>query len=462
MRERAFHTFHGNRDRFTATIGIGMFMVIFWIIYKTWLSPVFDYYGYLYQPRNPGLLGLAFCLGLLPMAWMPMKLERPSQFLTWMLYLTTYIPCLLVPVMLNPGSPGDDLMLAGLVALGFFIIGMMFQIPLIRVVPIRLPDQLGDRAVIALYVTLNLWMIYTFWGNFRWVAFSEVYSLRADGALFLDASRAGYALVWLQGAVNPYFMARGVTLRRWRWFTAGALGQVLVYMALGNKIAIMSIPFILGVTWMTAEGALKFTRRFIQVNVLVLLGILVLSATGIAEDSQSWSFQLLSLLFMRSYAMPGLLLARYHEFFVSHPLTYLSHVGLVGIFLPYPYPDSLGEQVGALFFSRWNDANANFWATDGIAAFGPLGIVFASVLCAAAFYGLDMLSRPRQTRLTCIALVVAAMNLANTSLFTSLLSGGLFLVMMIVMVAPGEDDPGFLSAELPHPRLRPPNPNLSS
>ncbi len=82
------------------------------------------------------------------------------------------------------------------------------------------------------------------------------------------------------------------------------------------------------------------------------------------------------------------------------------------------------------------DENANFWVTDGIAAIGLPGIIFISILCALVFWALDCAAAKHDLRFsaTCVALV--CLSILNVSLFTTLLSGGLFAMMIILSILP--------------------------
>jgi ABC-type uncharacterized transport system permease subunit len=82
------------------------------------------------------------------------------------------------------------------------------------------------------------------------------------------------------------------------------------------------------------------------------------------------------------------------------------------------------------------DANAHFWATDGLAAWGLWGILLVSVVCALVFWVLDSTAKGHDLRFTALVVTFEALNLANVSLFTSLLSGGLGLLMIFLYFAP--------------------------
>jgi hypothetical protein len=80
--------------------------------------------------------------------------------------------------------------------------------------------------------------------------------------------------------------------------------------------------------------------------------------------------------------------------------------------------------------------NAGFWASDGLAAFGPLGIIVLSAACAGVFWVLDSVASRYDTRFVMVALAFIATSFANVSLFTTLLSGGLGILTAALFVLP--------------------------
>jgi hypothetical protein len=97
----------------------------------------------------------------------------------------------------------------------------------------------------------------------------------------------------------------------------------------------------------------------------------------------------------------------------------------------------LGLEVGRFYSGDpMLDQNANFWAMDGLAGGGLLGVLFVSVLVALIFWLLDVAAEKHDLRFTALLVCFTAMNLANISLFTTLLSGGFGFLMPILYIMP--------------------------
>jgi hypothetical protein len=252
-----------------------------------------------------------------------------------------------------------------------------------------------------------------------------------------EGSLVNYAFMLLNGAINPFLMGYGLYFKR-RWlFFAGALGQVLIYSVGGTKGSIFSIVFILGIYCMLKIRKIPFALILSFGSLLLLAGTTFsIRFTGNGDVSFLGGIAQYVIL-MRTLSINGLLTAQYFDFFQHNPLTYLSHIHGVNWFVHYPYSNPVGQEIGLAYAGTTGlDATAHFWATDGIGGFGLPGIVLVSVICAVVFWLLDSVSKRHDPRLVALVTAYAAYNLANISIFTSLLSGGLALLMFFMYVLP--------------------------
>jgi len=148
----------------------------------------------------------------------------------------------------------------------------------------------------------------------------------------------------------------------------------------------------------------------------------------------------LFLILMRTLSTGGLVTAQYYNFFQHNPLTHLSHVKGVNWFIAYPYRYPIGQEIGVAYAGTTGlDATAHFWAFDGIAGFGLPGVILISLLAALVFWMLDSAAQRQNPRLAAVLICYAAFNLANISIFTSLLSGGLALLILFIYLMPPEN-----------------------
>ncbi len=105
-----------------------------------------------------------------------------------------------------------------------------------------------------------------------------------------------------------------------------------------------------------------------------------------------------------------------------------------------------GHQVESLFFHNEEHAgvglpgaatavrpNANFWATDGIAAMGLVGVLFASIVSALLFVLMNSFTRVYDTRFVVLCFLPFVITLLNQSMFSSFWSGGAFSLLLFFL-----------------------------
>jgi ABC-type uncharacterized transport system permease subunit len=84
------------------------------------------------------------------------------------------------------------------------------------------------------------------------------------------------------------------------------------------------------------------------------------------------------------------------------------------------------------------DPTAHFWAIDGIGALGLPGVLLISAFCGLVFWALDSAAQKHDPRLAALVTCYAAYNIANISIFTSLYSGGLAILVLALYLMPAE------------------------
>src|SRR5215470_10328942 len=91
--------------------GVAAYVALFQWMYKYYLYPTWDYYGFHYNPPAASYLALGWILSITPSFWIPVELRRPSQLAYWVLYITVFIPSMFVPLYQGLDQPGEISML---------------------------------------------------------------------------------------------------------------------------------------------------------------------------------------------------------------------------------------------------------------------------------------------------------------------------------------------------------------
>ena len=419
--------------------GIAAYIACFQWMYIHYLYPNWAYFGFDYNPPDPKYLVLAWTLSLLPSLWMPIHLTRPSQFAYWILYFVVFIPSMFVPLYANLDPPPQIALLMIVFFLGFALTGLSYLLPLAQLRPVSISPKVFWTAFTCIAVGLAGWTLIVFHNHLQIVSFADIYEQRNTSSDIAEGTLVNYPLMGLTGAISPFLMAYGLYYRR-RWFLlAGIVGQILVFSVLGTKGAILSILFIPGVYALLRVGRSPLGLK-ITFACLTLLAGLCLSYISSGYDPGPLLFVTLFVVLMRLLPMGGLVTAWYHNFFQQNPLTYYSHLKGVSWFVNYPYAKAIGLEVGSHYQPGADlDATAHFWAMDGLEALGLPGLLVISVVCGLVFWVVDSAAKRHDPRLAALVLTYATYNLANISLFTSLLSGGLgLLTVFLYLLQPKE------------------------
>jgi hypothetical protein len=176
---------------------------------------------------------------------------------------------------------------------------------------------------------------------------------------------------------------------------------------------------------------------------LCFAGILFALTIMVVGTESGIIFSAASVVMMRTFEMPGMLIGQYQNFFEHNPHTYLGNVHGVNLFVGNPYTSALGIEVSRFFgiVSANGEngdvvSNASFFAMDGIAGFGLPGIPLMGLICALLFWLLDGCARKIPIEFSVSGLAMIIISLTNVSLFTTLLGNGMLAWMLLFLFVP--------------------------
>lgn len=414
-------------------LGSSFMLALVWT-YVFAIAPSLTYLGFTYFRPDNDVAALAAVLGLAPIFLLKASIDRPGDFVRWILYFGLYVPCVILPPFMGRLSNPDIERLLFALAAAFLIIAIPSgRLNIVRSGPLKIRRDFFWQCFFLAYGALNLWLLVAFGGHLRLVGFADVYAQRAASDDVLDGSLIGYASGFLSGGFNPFLMAYGLHKRRYGLFAIGAGGQVLVFATAALKSVVVSVIVIPAFYFLLfRRGGFSLTR--IGLTFASSAVILALLAEELYSQRNTVAQALFSLVYMRAYCMPGVLAAVYTEFFLTHKLTFFSHVGLFRSFIHYPYGDALGHVIGGymLPIGAPMDANASFLMTDGMAAAGFAGIVVSGVFCRIFIWLFDASVSESNIPIACCALIPVLITVMNTSLFSAMLTGGAAMLAVLL------------------------------
>ena len=424
--------------RFSMPAVVLLYCACFQWSYVKWLSPVWGYMGQKYNPPDSMLLLTAYVLAAVLCVLSPQKLRRPSQVIYWLLYFTVYIPGMLTPLFVQYAGALSLLLLELSLTGGMLFIALSYRLKLVNVTRYPMSRQLFWTIFFISFALMNVMLLAAFRNGLHLASLKEVYDVRAGAGSVLEHNPGiSYVSLLLSNVMNPLLIAYGLSVHRRRLVVLGAFGQVLIYSTAAMKSILLSPLFIIMIYYSVKKDRGGWVPKLglLCCAVFFVLTVLVVGHT------EGLIFNLASIILLRSFTIPGSEIAEYQYFFEHYPHTYLSHIHVVSLLISNPYSMSLGKEIGnfyggAVSNGRIGNANADFFAMDGIAGFGLPGILIMGIVCAAMFWVLDSCARKYTVAFCASALTGCAISLTNSSLFTSFLGGGIMLFMLLFIVMP--------------------------
>jgi hypothetical protein len=437
---RALASLRLSRTRLVFLSAVVMYVAAFWLSYIVDVVPLGEYFGFAYDEDWTWSQAMFVAtLTLLPALWLPARIERPSHMFILVQYLIVYVPALFLAYhcSLPQLTPPQRTALCLTLFAGMSIMQSVQYLPLLRLP--RLPlKALTYYGVLIAWLIVSNWYLFNLLGsNFRLVGITDIYGVRGDAAAILEASGSslgGYVFHWLDGAVLPLLFAIALQ-RRNVWGVAAVIGTyVFLYGVWASKVSLVAPFYLLGLYWLMNRRP----ERIAVVFMLSCAAVVALPLLLFADNPFVDLFRTIwvTVINIRSFAVPGLLITQYLQFFSDHPLTYGSHVTGLNAFITYPYDYDIPRTVGFYYYGTLVTSNVNYWAQDGIAGFGLAGIPLVSLLAAGTFWIVDSLTRALQLRFVMVGLGLVLLMIANVSLFTTLVTGGLLLMLIAYLFAP--------------------------
>lgn len=423
--------------RFSLPAIVLLYCTSFQWSYARWISPTWGYMGLTYNTPDPTLLSLAYVLAALLCVLSPLTVRRTSQIIYWILYFTVYIPGLLAPLFLQLDDKLTLLLLEFSLTGGMLLIAFSYRLKLVTLTHYPLDRRLFWIVFVGVFAVSNAWLSITFRSNLHFATLKEVYDIRAEaGAVQLQNPSIGYVSSLLSNVMNPFWIAYGLAVRRWSLVMLGILGQILIYATAAMKSILLSPLFIILIYYSVKKDRGGLVPKF---GLLCFAMFVALTAlVGVHEEG--FLFNLATITLVRSFSIPGVEIGEYQYFFGHFPHTYFSHVHGVNLLVSNPYSLSLGQEIGYFYGGESNgrigNANADFFAMDGIAGFGLPGILIMGIVCSAMFWVLDSFASEYSIAFSSSILTSCAISLTNNSLFSSFLGGGIMLLMLLFFFMP--------------------------
>lgn len=291
-----------------------------------------------------------------------------------------------------------------------------------------------NKVTLKLYLTAGvimlLFVLLLFRSNLKMVSFEDVYDLREDSHKVTDGiPMVGYVQMWLSNFFSPLFIAVGCFKKKKSLVLLGFAMSLLTYMSTGQKSALF-----LCFASLVFYHLFKSERSVRYIFPSIALGLFVPYLIQMCFFDETLILPIVAVLLMRTYGISDQLTPIYLDIFRTYPYTYYSHINAVNFFTGmYPFKNpSMGNAIWEIYTNGRGESNvnANFLITDGVAAAGLIGVILITVFFYFLLCYLNKLSNRFEYNFVIALMVGIISSFTNLSIFTTLLSSGLFLIML--------------------------------
>ena len=403
------------------------YILLYRFIHVHLLVEYFETFGFFYQENMISERVLTDLFALLPICFFSSKLIA-SNFVSILLYFFLYVPSI-ITLQYN----FTDYYSIFPYQICLCIVMILFFLSIHFTFSCKKPNKsiffLTIKENIIIAVVLLLVIIIINRGHFRLVSFDDVYDLRDSTAKIRNShAYIGYFTMWLTYYFISFFLVVGLMLKKRKLVIFSCVIAFVIYTFCGAKSAITAPLFIILIYWTLRT----FSFKYFFLLITSCFSVLTLISVFLGEKV----IMLISFLYLRTLGICGYMAYAYVDFFDSHPYTYWGHINIINlIFHNSPYQYTLGKEVAAYNHNTTIEyamnANANFLMTDGVAACGVWGILIIGIIFWLLLILLNDLSWRHNSIFACVLLFGSVQSLLNVSLFTTLLSSGLLLVIIM-------------------------------
>jgi oligosaccharide repeat unit polymerase len=401
------------------------------IVYVQAVSPIFAYQGMVTQQLPTSTLVLQIILALLPVAWLPTRLDAPSQFQAQLLYIIVYVPSAVVGFHIcAPDAQPTYILYLLACAIGVVFVSQQHRLP-----PLRLPSAaLAEWKFILLLLVVSaftctvLLLYYGLPSNL--FDFAAIYRSRLD---FKDKAAAApvvlnYLYFWQGIVINPVLIILGILRRRVWLLLLGIALQYLLFCITTLRSLVLSVAFSLFIV-----SFMKGSWRY--KGVLFAAFILVVAVAGGAMMGGDGVGSIASRIFVQRWlTIQGQLSGAYVDFFAVRDKIHLGS-SVFSDLVNYDYGQlTPGEVIGDQYVSMGRgpipNATANFWA-DAFAQFGLTGVLGATVAAIFLLWLTDSALKDSPRGVAIMLFSTCALSLTEQGVQTGVLTGGLLPLLVI-------------------------------
>jgi hypothetical protein len=406
-----------------------LYTLVYEYFYEQQLTPLIHDSLTAYDPSKSSVYAIiAF---LTPLAILPMgtKLRSPGQFIAASLCVFLFIP---IPIVFASmvGEP-EYWTVYTLLWLGCLALCTLSSLSARLPFP-AVSERRFNLVFSVVCVLIAVGMLYILATNrFALVGLNQAHEERGSITV---AGLQGYLVVGYATSYGGLMVAMALMYRKY-WAVALAFaGFVICYGTFETRNAALMPAWItyiyLAHKWYFRDSVAKL---FTTLMAPFLLGVLTIALLG-HVDQKSFIYDAFTLANYRLFAVPAIGFNAYYVYFATHPLTYWSHITLIGDYISNPYGQSLGDVMADAYHQ--GSYNASFLETDGLAAAGPSVLPLICLVVGLVLLAVNSCMRGLNVTLLAVLMAGSQIALIDTGLGPGLLTNGLALLAVFMLFVP--------------------------
>lgn len=404
---------HTNK-RDTSFLVIFLYLIIINLVYILSISPLYGYAGFITDIKLYKVLISFFLLFIIHKSF-PKKNVDISNRVLELHFIIMIIPLLSMFSMANK-STAFTLMV---------VFCFLLQIVLIRFLPkFKIRAIKGGHSITyfiigAISLITYAYLFSTQKINTSAFDFSTIYEIRSERKV---NSTISYLITWQYRIINPFLLIYTLLRKKYLFFYIVLFIQIITYLIYPNKEIILSI-ILIGFTYFITKKNKNFSSIFIKI-LMVAMVVSFLVAFFFSDIT------LLSIIPHRMLNVSALMKFEHFDFFSIHEKLYYSE-GLVGKLLniDYKYKVPSGMLIND---GLWGNANTGYIAY-AYSNSGFFGMILMSLLFVFVLKLIDSLVKNNNKGIVFSILIYPMFVLNDGDLLTLLLTGGLFLLFIILI-----------------------------
>ena len=395
-----------------------LFRVVLEIGYRDFVSPIFEYAGFVIDVDSFKYFE-SWLIWICLVAAFPRVLLKASDYLMVYLLFSVLTPLLVFYGLSNANREHLYIVIFGVLLIMLLRIGRPFRLPLIR------------HGMILAYIIAALsaaavtgWMIMSGGLNYFNLDLTRVYEFRRDVGEVINQGLMGYINIWAIKVFGPTLLAVSLWKKKY-WIALLIFGLHVVWFGISSHRSVLFYPFLVTFLWLWFRSSKALALIPIAMATTVLMSFL-----AYVVFADIW---LGSLFIRRVFFVPSFLTFTYYEFFSLREFVYWSS-SITSSFIDYPYELNPAKEIGA-YLGTDSHANNSFLSTGYMHA-GIPGVMFYGILVGLLFRLIDSLSFKGAPPWVAVASMIVPSQslLTSADLPTALITHGIGMALVILFL----------------------------